>query len=95
MKLIDNLYTDGMIKLSCLYKDWYVKDGRSFVRCFISDRGVKFISMNIVAEYKKIGAFDDCLKCGKDFVAYANKQDLPDRWKAVLADILLIIYNLK
>ena len=95
MKPTDNPYTDGMIKLSLLYRDWYTRDGKSFVRCFINDRGVKFISLNIVAEYKKIGAFDDCLKCGKDFVTYANKQHLPDKWKSVLADILLIIYNLK
>lgn len=91
---LSGIIEKGFISLSLVYAGIYKKDGNHFVRCFIKYGSIRTVCEAIVTEYKKNGAFDECKLTGQDFTTYANKQPVGEKWKQVLADILLIIYNL-
>lgn len=88
---LSEIINKGFIELSLVYAGIYEKDGKHFVRCFIKYGSIRTCCEAIVNEYKKIGAFDEMTG---DFTEYANKQPVGDKWKKVLADVLLIIFNI-
>ena len=89
---LSEIINKGFIELSLVYARIYEKDGKHFVRCFIKYGSIRTVCEAIVNEYKKIGAFDEM---EGDFTEYANKQPVGEKWKKVLADVLLIIYSVK
>lgn len=91
---ISEVINKGFVELSLVYAAMYEKDGKNFVRCFLKYKSIRMVCEAIVTEYKKLCAFDECKKTGKDFSEYANRQMLDDKWKKVLAEILLIIYSI-
>ena len=88
---ISEIINKGLIELSLVYAGIYKKNGKNFVTCFIKFGSIRTCCEAIVNEYKNNGAFDECVG---DFTEYANKQPVGDKWKQVLADILLIIYSI-
>ena len=89
---ISGIMEKGFTELSLEYARIYEKDGKHFVRCFIKYGSIRTCCEAIVNEYKKIGAFDEMKG---DFTEYSNKQPVGEKWKKVLADVLLIIYSVK
>lgn len=88
----NKVWNAGFIELSQLYAKEYVKNPKNFIVCFLKYKTVRSCCEAIVITYKQIGAFKECQATGKDFSDYANKLNLSDKWKRVLAEILLIIY---
>ena len=89
-EVIDN----SMIKMSLVYAEQYQRNPVTFINCFLKYPSIKTACAFIIQSYKHTGVFAECLKCGKDFTGYANKQDIPEKWKRVLAEILIIIYSI-
>jgi hypothetical protein len=87
---LSEIINKGFIELSLVYAGIYEKDGKNFVTCFIKYGSIRTVCEAIVSEYRKIGAFDEMTG---DFTDYANKQPVGEKWKNVLADVLLIIFN--
>src|SRR5688500_1930180 len=85
---------ERLIQLSFVYANAYQKNGTAFIVSFIKYPSIRMACESIVAEYKKSGALDDCRKLGKDFTEYASKQPVDERWKPILANMLLIIYGI-
>lgn len=85
-----------MISLSLVYAKQYETKGEVFIRCFIRFGSIRTACAFIRKAYKQQGLFADCLAAcaGQDFTGYAEKQPLADKWKPVLADMLVIIYSI-
>lgn len=85
-------WNDEFINLSLLYAREYEKDGKVFISSFFKFNSVRWVCREIVIVYKNTGAFAECEK--KDFSEWVGKLNLEDRWKPVLSDVLVLIYNL-
>lgn len=92
-KDISEIINKCFIELSFVYADMYKKDGKSFISSFIKFKSIRMVCQSIVAEYKRLGAFQEMSSLG-DFKDYAEKQPVGELWKQVLADTLLIIYSI-
>lgn len=88
------IYNKGCLELSIMYAKEYEVRPKNFLVCFLKYDSIKMACYEIVQIYKKIGAFADCEKLGKDFSEYANKQNIDEKWKRVLAELLLIIWSI-
>lgn len=82
---------DAMIELSLKYAGFYQSNARNFITCFIKFASIKTACAFIVQSYKHLGVFAECVG---DFSDYANRQPIAEKWKPVLADVLLIIYSI-
>lgn len=89
-EIVDN----SMIKLSMTYANQYQTNPKNFISCFLKYQSIRTVCAWIIGTYKHQGIFDECKATGKDFTEYANRQNVPDKWKRVLAEILLIIYSI-
>lgn len=93
-KTLAEVIDDSMIKISLTYAKEYSANPKNFITCFIKFDSIKTVCAFVVQSYKHIGAFAECLTLGKDFTDYANRQMIEDKWKRVLAEILLILYSI-
>jgi len=89
-QIVDN----SMIKLSLIYANQYQSNPKNFIVCFIKYQSIRTVCAWIIGTYKHQGIYNECKQSGKDFSDYANKQPIPDKFKRVLAEILLIIYSI-
>lgn len=84
----------GFFGISLIYAKTYERSPKTFLKLFIESLGVKMNCAGVVQAYKHSGAFDECKQSGKDFSDYANKQLIEDKWKRVLAEVLLVLYSI-
>jgi len=89
-KIIDN----SMVALSLVYSKNYESNAKVFMSCFLNYPSIRTACAFIVQSYKHLGLFAECQASGKDFSDYANKQPIEEKWKRVLAEILLIIFSI-
>ena len=76
---VSSLYNEGIIKLSMLYSKQYEVNPNNFITCFKKFKSIRSCCDAIVNVYKRIGAYDDCKKSGKDFTEWVNKQNVKDK----------------
>src|SRR5688572_30438959 len=74
-----------------MYAKFYSNNPRNFINCFLKFNSVRMVCDEVVRTLKRDGTFKE-LK--GDFSQYANKQKIEEKWKPVLAEILLIIYSI-
>lgn len=91
---LSEVINQHMIELSVTWARQYEKNAKNFITCFLKYPSIRFCAAFIVQAYKREGAFKECQATGKDFSDYANKQNLDQKWKRVLAETLLIIYSI-
>jgi len=85
---------EGFIQLAIMYAKMYQDDPRSFVQCFIKFESIRQVCAFIVKSFKNVGAFEECLQTGKNFDEWSQKQNVPEKYKRVLSEFLLIIYSI-
>lgn len=93
-KNISEIINKGFIELSIKYAQTYSKNPKTFINTFISCNSIKMACAFIVKAYKQEKIFEECQKSGKNFCEYANRKPIEDKWKIVLAEILLILYSI-
>lgn len=81
-------------EMSITYANLYRSNPKNFITCFLRYQSIRSCSAWIVHTYKQIGAFEECKQTGKDFTGYCDKLKIDQKWKRVLAELLLIIYSL-
>jgi hypothetical protein len=93
MSSFSETFNAGMVGLALVYAEHYEKNGRTFINLFLTAKSVRTGSEMAVRCAKKIGVFDEAYNTGKDFSDYAYRfVGLTESDKALLADILLLIY---
>lgn len=92
MKSVSAIIDQDFVSLSIEYAQSYKRDARAFLNSFRKYDSVRSSCEMIVSTYKRIGAFEECSK-DKDFREYAYKH-YEGKQAELLADILLIIYNI-
>lgn len=92
--LLTNIVDESMVNLSIEYAELYKANPKNWLTCFVRFPSVRASCAFIVNAYKRNGALAECQATGKDFTEYANKQNIPENFKRVLADMLLIIYSI-
>ena len=80
-----------LVELSLVYAQTYQRDGKAFISSFLKFGSVRESCGMIVRTWKRMGAFNDC---EGDFSEWVGKLKIEEKWKAVLADVLRIIYTL-
>lgn len=85
---------EGFIELSITYARLYQENPRVFLGCFIKYETIRQACAFIVQAFKKVGAFKECLETGKNFDDWAAKQNVPEKYKRVLSEFVLIIYSI-
>jgi len=97
LDITNEILGEGFIKLSFDYAKCYESNPQNFMRYFKTLNVFSKCCAWIVWSYKRIKAFQECeefvKQSGKDFTAWCNKQDLSDKEKKILNDILIIIYS--
>lgn len=93
-KDLTGIVDDSMVQVSMQYAKQYQDNPKGFISCFIKYPSVRTNCAFIIQAYKHNGAFKECLQTGKDFTEYANRQPVEEKWKRVLAEVLLIIYSI-
>lgn len=88
---VDGVLVDEYIGLSLKYAKIYEQTPKVFISSFLKFTSVKMCCSWIVWAYKKDGIFKDCTG---DFSEWANRQDVEEKWKRVLADIVKIIHSI-
>lgn len=91
---ISQIINDGFTAMAYDYAKLYVMNPANFISCFKKFSAVKMSCAWIVNTFAKDGSLDDCRSCGKDFRDWAKRQGVGERWERVLADTMLIIYNI-
>jgi len=87
----EQIWFESFKKLSFVYADEYRLRPKNFIVSFLKYGSIRSACSDIVMVYKRIGAYDECTG---DFTEWANKQNLDEKWKIVLADILKIIHSI-
>lgn len=91
---MENKTNNLEINLAVFYAGMYKRNPKMTIQMFLTCKSVQIFWAHIVAYFKKANIFEECQATGKDFSEYANKQNIPDKFKRVLADMLLIIYSI-
>lgn len=91
MTEISKIINNGFIELSFKYADFYKSNPKNFIRCFLKFNSIRLTCQSIVISYSQVGALQEI---DQDFLEWTNKQNLSEKWKPVLNDILRIIYSI-
>lgn len=70
----------------------YKRDPKCVIGCFLKYESIRMSVTLITFWARKKGVLKD-LEGKKSFEDYANKQNLEDKWKPVLAKFLLILWG--
>lgn len=93
MKSVSEIIDQDFVSLSIEYARAYKDNGMSFINSYKKYDSVRSSCEMIVSTYKRIGAFEECQKDDISFKPYAYKH-FEGKDAQILADILLIIYNI-
>jgi len=93
MKSVSEIIDEYFVTLSLEYAKEYKRDGRAFISSYKKYQSIRSCCEMIVAAYKRNGAFAECQDGDISFKPYAYKH-CEGRDAQVLADVLLIIYNI-
>ena len=93
MKSVSEIIDQDFVNLSIEYAKAYKENGKAFISSYRKFDSVRSSCEMIVSTYKRIGAFEECEKDNISFKPYAYKY-FEGKDAQVLADILLIIYNI-
>lgn len=91
-KAISEIVHTHMVQLGVIYAEEYEKDGQALINCFIKYPSIRTASAFIVKACDRAGILKEARLSGKDFSEYVNKQPIEEKYKRVLAELLLIIY---
>jgi len=94
LKVFNEITNNSFVEISLTYARSYEKNPKVFINSYKKYNSIRLVCDWIVYTYKYIGAFDECKALGKDFTEWANRQDVDDKYKANLANIMLIIYSI-
>jgi len=92
VKIFDEIANETFVKMSFIYANYYSATPKEFINSFKNFESIRMACAWIIDSYKRNGAFKDCLELGKDFSEWCNKQDIEEKWKRVLNEVLIIIY---
>lgn len=79
-------------KLMFDYAESYKRNPGAFISTFLKFNSFRMACCLVTFSARKNGLLDE-LKGKKDFSQWVEKQDLEDRWKPVLSNVLLIIWG--
>lgn len=85
---------EWFVQLAIKYARMYQDDPRVFLQCFVKYESIRQAAAFVVHSFKKVGAFEECLQSGKNFEEWSQKQNVPEKYKRVLSEFLLIIYSI-
>lgn len=94
LEVFNQITNHTFVEISLSYARLYEQNPKAFISSFKKFESVRMVCDYIIYTYKYIGAFDEVLTIGKDFTDWANKQEVPEKYKKTLADIVLIIYSI-
>lgn len=94
LKVFNEITNNSFVEISLTYARSYEKNPKAFINSYKKYNSIRLVCDWIVYTYKYIGAFDECKVLGKDFTEWANRQDVDDKYKTNLANIMLIIYSI-
>jgi len=93
-KVFNEITNNSFVELSLTYARCYEKNPKAFIGSYKRYNSIRLVCNWIVYTYKYIGAFDECKALGKDFTDWANRQDVDEKYKPLLAEFMLIIYSI-
>jgi hypothetical protein len=88
-EILNKPIMDCGARLMFVYAEEYKRDPRSFIQSFLKYDSIKMASCLVIFNARKQGLLNEV---DKDFSDWVNKRDLPERWKPVLSNLLLIIW---
>jgi hypothetical protein len=94
LKVFNEITNHSFVEISLTYARNYEKNPKAFISAYKQYNSIRLVCDWIVYTYKYIGAFDECKALGKDFTEWASRQDVDDKDKTNLANIMLIIYSI-
>lgn len=74
------------------YAEAYKRDPEAFISTFLKFNSLRMACCLVTYTARKYGFLDE-LKGKQDFSQWANKQDVEERWKPLLANLMLIIWG--
>lgn len=89
---ISEIVGSNMIDLGVTWAKLYKQDGKTFINTLVKFQSMRTAAAWVVWSYKYYGIFEDCKSTGKDFTGYCNKLDIEEKFKMVLAELLLVLY---
>ena len=93
MKSVTQVFDEGFVELSLKYARLYKENGSAFISSYRKYESIRSSCELIVSAYKRNGAYEECKQAGVNFEEYANRH-FAGKDAQVLADVLLIIYNI-
>lgn len=93
-KLFMEITNNSFVELSLTYAKSYQENPKAFLSCYKKHKGIKAVCNWIVFTYKYIGAFEEIEAQGVDFSNWVNKQDIEEKDKKGLNQILMIIHSI-
>jgi len=93
-RVFNEITNNSFVELSLTYARCYQENPKAFINSYKRYNSIRLVCDWIVYTYKYIGAFDECKALGKDFTEWANRQDVDEKHKTNLANIMLIIYSI-
>ena len=89
---ISEIVGSNMIDLGVTWAKLYKLNGKTFINTLVKFQSMRTAAAWVVWSYKYYGIFEDCRSTGKDFAGYCNKLDIEEKFKRVLAELLLVLY---
>lgn len=93
-EVFKEITNNSFVELSLTYARCYQKNPKAFIGSYKRYNSIRLVCDWIVYTYKYIGAFEECKALGKDFTEWANRQDVEEKHKKNLAELMLIIYSI-
>lgn len=89
---VSEIVSSYMLDIGVLWAKLYKQDGKTFINTLVKFQSMRTAAAWVVWSYKYYGIFEDCKSTGKDFTGYCNKLDIEEKFKRVLAELLLVLY---
>jgi hypothetical protein len=93
-EVFKEITNNSFVELSLTYARAYERNPKAFISTYKKNLSIRLVCNWIVFTYKYIGAFDECKTLGKDFTDWANRQEVDEKYKKNLAEVMLIIYSI-